>query len=119
MEGTVGIAARHSHRPQKCGRLMAGPKRDLVKDSAHLPGGAVQGGRGAVALPLCHPNALRHCSSVASPRRHVLRQSPSVRDGADTSTRTPPPPPCVQEPPCARTNPWFRGQTLASLFFPG
>ena len=30
-----------------------------------------------------------------------------------------PPPPRVQEPPCARTNPWFRGQILASLFFPG
>ena len=28
-----------------------------------------------------------------------------------------PPPPRVQEPPCARTNPWFRGQILASLFF--
>ena len=29
------------------------------------------------------------------------------------------PPPRVQEPPCARTNPWFRGQILASLFLPG
>ena len=31
----------------------------------------------------------------------------------------PPPPPRAQEPPCARTNPWFRGQILASLFLPG
>ena len=30
-----------------------------------------------------------------------------------------PPPPRVQEPPCARTNPWFRGRILASLFLPG
>ena len=30
-----------------------------------------------------------------------------------------PPPPRAQEPPCARTNPWFRGQILTSLFLPG
>ena len=27
------------------------------------------------------------------------------------------PPPPAQEPPCARTAPWFRGQILAPLFF--
>ena len=28
-----------------------------------------------------------------------------------------PPPPPAQEPPCARTAPWFRGRILAPLFF--
>ena len=38
----------------------------------------------------------------------------ALRHGADALV---PPPPRAQEPPCARTAPWFRGRILAPLFF--
>ena len=40
-----------------------------------------------------------------------------LRQAQDTRLHFPPPPPRVQEPPCARTAPWFRGRIFHITFF--
>ena len=71
---------------------------------------------------LCKPCAKRiDHEREDSITHHILTNLHERSCAKHIANRVPyaPPPPRVQEPPCARTNPWFRGQILASLFLPG